>query len=365
MRTPPIAENIAAMAGYVPGEQPKGAGVVKLNTNENPYPPSPRVAEALAGFDAASLRRYPDPVASALRSRIAEIHGTRPECVFAGNGSDEILALATRCFVRRGGRAGAFTPTYSLYPVLAEIRDVEYVETPLAADFGWLEPRFAEGGAPDLFFLTNPNAPTGIAYPREKVAAFANSFQGVVLVDEAYVDFADDSCMALATAPGNSNVIVSRTLSKSFSLAGLRFGYCVGPEPLIEAMFKAKDSYNLDGVTQALALAALGDLDWMRANAGRIRAERARISSALVDMGWTCTDSQTNFVFARPPDGNAPAVFAALKAKNIFVRHFALPGISDYLRITIGTPAENDRLLEAIGDYRHSPDGDSQSSVVS
>lgn len=349
---PHIAENIASMAGYAPGEQPRGAGIVKLNTNENPYPPSPRVAEALARFAPSSLRRYPDPVAAAARERIAEIHGTRPECVFAGNGSDEVLSLAARCFVRRGGSIGAFTPTYSLYPVLAQIRDVAYAEAPLAADFGWRKPVFGTN-TPDLFFLTNPNAPTGIAYPRADVEAFARDFQGVVLIDEAYADFADGDCMALATAPDNRNVVVSRTLSKSFSLAGLRFGYCIGPEPLVSAMFKAKDSYNLDALTQALAIAALGDLDWMRANAAKIRRDRAALAAELDARGWLCTRSQANFVFARPPDGNAAAIFQALKARNVFVRHFALPGISEYLRITVGSPAENGALLAAIDAIAH------------
>lgn len=343
-----IAENIASMAGYTPGEQPRSRRVVKLNTNENPYPPSPKVAEALARFDAASLRRYPDPLATALRERIAEIHGTTPSRVFVGNGSDEVLALAARCFVRRGGAIGAFAPTYSLYPVLAEIRDVAYRETPLAEDFSWRQPQF-DGPAPDLFFLTNPNAPTGVAYPVETVRDFARSFDGTVLVDEAYADFAGADCMALATAADNKNVIVSRTLSKSFSLAGLRLGYCIGPEALVEAMFKAKDSYNVDGVAQALALAALDDLDWMRRNAEKIRAGRAWLSDALARLGWRLTPSRTNFVFARPPDGNAAAIAAALKAGGIYVRHFNIPGISDWLRITVGTPEENHALLEALG----------------
>lgn len=344
----PIAENIEAIAGYTPGEQPPaGTRVVKLNTNENPYPPSPLVAKALADIDCASLRRYPDPMVTAVRERIAKIHGTTPEHVFAGNGSDEVLALATRCFVRRGGSAGAFTPTYSLYPVLSGIRDVTYLETPLADDFSWRTPDFG-ATPPDLFFLTNPNAPTGIAYPAGEIRDFASSFPGTVLIDEAYVDFSDGSCMELATAPDNGNVVVSRTLSKSFSLAGLRFGYCVGPERLIEAMFKAKDSYNLDAITQRLALAALNDLEWMRANAANIRSERSRLSAALVARGWRCTPSQANFVFARPPSGDAARIFAALRAKGVYVRHFNLPRISDWLRITVGTPAENDALLAAL-----------------
>ena len=342
-----IAENIQSMAGYTPGEQPKGAGIVKLNTNENPNPPPPKVAEALAQIDHSFLRRYPDPVATALRSRIAELHGVPPAHVFVGNGSDEVLSLAVRCFVRRNGAVGAFTPTYSLYPVLSQIRDVAYAECPLGDDFSWRTPQFGTS-APDLFFLTNPNAPTGIAYPFEAVRDFARSFDGTVLIDEAYADFADSNCMALAADPSNANVVVSRTLSKSYSLAGLRMGYCVGPEPLIEAMFKAKDSYNLDFIAQALALAALNDQDWMRANAEKIRAERARLTEALSSRSWRCTPSQTNFVFARPPAGNAPEIFAALKEKRIFVRHFNLPGISEWLRITVGTPAENDAFLAAL-----------------
>ncbi len=339
-----IASHVAAMEGYVPGEQPKCRDIVKLNTNENPYPPSPAVARALAGFDYASLRRYPDPMGTALRTRIAEIHGCRPECVFVGNGSDEVLALATRAFVEDGGAVGCFDPTYSLYPVLSEIRHVACLRAPLNDDFSWRMPP-ADFMA-DLFFLTNPNAPTGIQYPKASVAAFCASFEGVVLIDEAYADFADDNCMDLATAPGNRNVIVSRTLSKSFSLAGIRTGYCVGPADLIDAMDKVKDSYNLDAVTQAVALAALNDLDWMRANAGKIRATRERVAAELAARGWTMTRSSTNFIFARPPDGDGRRVFESLRAKNIFVRFFtALP---DYVRISIGTDAEMDKLLAAL-----------------
>lgn len=345
---PKIAENIAVMSGYAPGEQPKRRDVVKLNTNENPYPPSPKVEEALNAFDSSMLRRYPDPMATALRERIAELHGTTPDHVFAGNGSDEVLALATRCFVRRGGAIGAFNPTYSLYPVLAQIRDVRYFEYPLGEDFGWRTPCFADGEEPELFFLTNPNAPTGIAYPVETVKEFAQSFDGTILIDEAYADFAESNCMALATADGNENIIVSRTLSKSFSLAGLRLGYCIGPVSLIEAMFKAKDSYNLDAVTQSLGLAALKDIDWMRGNAERIKRERMRLKGELEALGWECVPSQTNFLFGKPRGGGAAVILAELKERGIYIRHFNLPGISEWLRITVGTPQENDALLNAL-----------------
>ena len=341
-----VASHIASMEGYVPGEQPKCRDIVKLNTNENPYPPSPAVGRALADFDYASLRRYPDPMASDLRARVAAIHGCAVENVFVGNGSDEVLALATRAFVEDGGAVGCFDPTYSLYPVLSEIRHVACRRAPLNADFSWRTP--PADFAADLFFLTNPNAPTGISYPKAEIAAFCAAFDGVMLIDEAYADFAEDNCMDLATAPGNRNVIVSRTLSKSFSLAGIRTGYCVGPADLIDAMYKVKDSYNLDGVTQAVALAALNDLGWMRENAAKIKATRARVAEALRARGWTMTDSATNFLFARPPDGDGRRVFDGLRARNIFVRYFsALP---EYVRISIGTDDEMDRLLAALAE---------------
>jgi histidinol-phosphate aminotransferase len=332
------------MSGYVPGEQPKGGGIIKLNTNENPYPPSPRVGEALASFDYTRLRLYPDPLCAALRDRIAEIHSCPSECVFVGNGSDEVLALVTRAFVNDGGAVASFDPSYSLYPVLAEIRNVGWRRVPLADGFQWRDPVVDA----DVFFLTRPNAPTGIAYPKENVATFCGAFGGVVVIDEAYADFADDNCMDLATAPGNRNVIVSRTLSKSFSLAGIRAGYCVGPADLIDAMYKVKDSYNLDGVTQAIALAAVNDLDWMRGNAERIRATRGRVAAALLARGWSMTDSSANFLFARPPDGDARRVFDALRERRIFVRYFT--STPDRIRITIGTDAQMDAMLEALGD---------------
>ncbi len=341
-----IADNVNAMQGYTPGEQPKFADIIKLNTNENPYPPSPKVNEAIAQLSIDGLRRYPDPVAIAVRTRIAEMHGCPVDCVFAGNGSDEVLAVAIKCFTHDGGSIGCFYPTYSLYPVLAEIRNVSTKEIPLNDDFTWRTP--PSDYKPDLFFLTNPNAPTAIQYDKETIKDFCAKFDGVVLIDEAYADFAAYNCMDLATAEGNTNVIVSRTLSKSYSLAGLRFGYCVGPKELIDAMYKVKDSYNLNGITQPIALAALNDIEYMKSNTKKIISERTRMEQELAKLGWSFTQSQTNFIFARPPNGNAAEIFAMLKEKHIFVRYFSMPKISEYLRITIGTPEENNKLLEAL-----------------
>lgn len=337
-----ICKNIQSLEAYTPGEQPKDPGLIKLNTNENPYPPSPKVAEALKAFDAARLRLYPDPVFLALRQRIAEIHGCQIRQIFIGNGSDEILALCTRAFVENNGSIGYFVPSYSLYPVLAEIRGVEKRPVDLNADFTW---RMPNPYTASLFFMTNPNAPTSMMHGKASVAAFCKAFGGVVLLDEAYGDFADATCMELALAEENANTLVMRTFSKSFSLAGLRFGYVIGPETLIAALYKIKDSYNMDMLAQIVGLAALGDLPYMRENVRKIRATRERMTGELLRRGWRVCDSQTNFLFARPPDGDAKRVFEALKASKIFVRYFPAPATAEYLRITIGTDAQMDALL--------------------
>jgi len=352
-----IAGNIAALSPYVPGEQPKDAGAVKLNTNENAYPPSPKVAAALRAFDASALRRYPDPEFRALRARIAEIHGARPECVFVGNGSDEILSLAMRVFVEDGGAAASFSPTYSLYRTLAAIRGAKYTEVPLPEDFGWTDP--GDAGGADLFLLTNPNAPTSVLYPRAAVERFCASFPGTVLIDEAYADFSGATCADIAAAPGNRNTIVMRTFSKSFSLAGLRVGYCIGPEDGIEALYKAKDSYNVDALAQTLALAALDDLPWMRANARRTAAVRDMMAGELRRRGWDVPDSAANFIFARPAHRPAAEVFAALRERGIYVRHFPGPRTGDRLRITAGTPDEAAALLAALAGTDVPPGGPS------
>jgi len=340
-----ICKNVQALEAYTPGEQPKDPGIIKLNTNENPYPPSPKVAEALSAFDYARLRLYPDPVFMALRERLAEIHGCSVRQIFIGNGSDEILALCTRAFVENSGSVGCFVPSYSLYPVLTESRGVELRPVALNADFTW---RMPEGFGASLFFMTNPNAPTSMMYDKATVAAFCRAFDGVVLIDEAYGDFADETCMDLALAQGNANTLVMRTFSKSFSLAGMRFGYVIGPEELIGALYKIKDSYNMDMLAQVVGLAALSDLPYMRENVRKIRATRERLTRELRRRGWRVCDSQTNFLFARPPDGDARKVFEALKAAKIFVRYFPGAATGEYVRITVGTDPQADALLSLL-----------------
>jgi histidinol-phosphate aminotransferase len=338
-----IRESVRKMTAYTPGEQPADTQIVKLNTNENPYPPSPRVAQALRELDPERLRLYPDPVSMDLRKGIAALHGCGVESVFAGNGSDEILALCTRAYVEDRGSIGYFVPSYSLYPVLADIRVVEQRPVDLGPEFDWKMP---DSYSCSLFFLTNPNAPTAILYPPAQVMAFCERLPGVVVIDEAYVDFSRESCLALALE--RDNVLVVRTLSKSYSLAGLRVGYAVGHPDLVAAMYKLKDSYNLDRLSQALALAAISDQAHMRMNVGKIKTTRRRLSEALAGLGFVVYPSESNFVWARPAGKSAGEVFEALRRQRILVRYFPGGRTGDFLRITVGTDAEADRLIAAL-----------------
>ena len=339
-----IRKSVRTLEAYTPGEQLRRPGLIKLNTNENPYPPSPWVAEALTALPLETLRLYPDPVSTGLRQTIADLHEVKLDQVFAGNGSDEILALCTRAFVEDDGTIGYFMPSYSLYPVLAAIRAVPGVACGLTDSFEW-PARDPEPAS--LFFLANPNAPTSMLFPKTKVSAFCKRFSGVVLVDEAYVDFARESCMDLAkTMP---NVLVMRTLSKSYSLAGIRCGYVVGPETLISALFKIKDSYNLNRLTQVAAMAALKDQATMRDNAERIKATRNRLSAELEKLGFAVCPSEANFLWAKPAGQDARALFEALKAEGILIRHFPGERTGEYVRITVGTDEDVDRLLQVLG----------------
>jgi histidinol-phosphate aminotransferase len=341
-----LRKNIEAMAGYTPGEQPApGDRVIKLNTNENPYPPSPRVVEAVRALDPDRLRRYPDPMANRVRDLVGRMFGVRRENVLCGNGSDELLTLVTRAFVGPGERMAYPTPTYSLYPVLAEIEGAVALEIPTLDNFATPLEALTLADA-RLLILCNPNAPTGVFTPPEAVADLADRFKGVVVVDEAYVDFAPTDCMRLATE--RPNVLVLRTLSKSYSLAGLRFGYAVGAAPLIAGLEKVKDSYNVDAISIELALAALGDQAWMQTHVAKIRSQREHLAAGLAELGFEVTPSEANFILARAPGGKAEDLYKALKARGILVRYWNLPRLADKLRITVGTPAENDALLSAL-----------------
>ena len=340
----PIRKSVQALHAYTPGEQPKGDGIVKLNTNENPWLCSPEVHDILREIDVSMLAKYPDPVCTEVRKVIAENHTVGLGNVFAGNGSDEVLALCIRAFVERnGGSVGFFDPSYSLYPVLANIEDVETRPVELDENFGWQMPENYECS---LFFITNPNAPTSLLFPKDRIEAFVKDFNGVVVIDEAYVDFASENCMELATK--YNNVLVTRTLSKSYALAGIRFGYCVGDKDLIDALYKIKDSYNVNRLTQEIARVALLDQGTMEAITTAIKNSRTLMTQELQALGFNVLPSETNFLWTKPPKPGAQKIFEALKKQNIYVRWFDGDRTRDYLRITIGTDAQTMSLVEAL-----------------
>jgi len=344
--------NVEAMTGYVPGEQPApesltGAKVVKLNTNENPYPPSPEVIEAARRAADETLRLYPDPTARCLRDAASRAYGFPAEWIVAGNGSDELLAMLLRACAPEGARVAYPVPTYSLYRTLVRAQGAREVEIPWAEGYGIPE-GLASAGA-RLVFLCRPNAPTGTMVPVDDVRALARSLDCVLCVDEAYVDFADsedDNCLELVRE--FDNVVVLRTLSKSFSLAGARVGLGFAKPALVEALAKVKDSYNLNRMSLAVGAAALDDIDHMRGNATRIRKTRARLAERLAELGFDVLPSQANFVFARIGHPRSRELYEALKAQGILVRYFDQEDVREGLRITVGADAEVDALLDAL-----------------
>jgi histidinol-phosphate aminotransferase len=337
---------------YVPGEQPKIAGLIKLNTNENPYPPSPRVLRAVKEATDDRLRLYPNPTAQPLRERLAELHGCAAGNVIVGNGSDELLAMAVRAFVEPGeGIVQFFTPSYSLYPTLAAIHGAKMNSVPLRADFtmpGVSELRRGKewNFRAALTFITTPNAPSGRAIATADLDSLCAAQKGVVILDEAYVDFAKENAMALATK--YPNVLVSRTFSKAYSLCFQRVGYMVGNPELIQALDKIRDSYNVNGLGQAAALATLDDLDYYRRNFERIVATREKLSAELRKLGFEVLPSDTNFIFAKPPQFPAQQWLEKLRENNVLVRWFKYPETRSYLRITIGTEREMRITLQTI-----------------
>jgi histidinol-phosphate aminotransferase len=337
-------ENIEKLAGYKPGFQPSGENVVKLNTNENPYPPSPAVLEALAGIGAEQLRRYPDPAGSAFRQAAAELNGVGPECVMCCNGGDEALSIAFRAFCD-GGRAVAYpVPTYSLYRVLAGLQGCEAVEEPFDAEFN-LPPRLAAAGAA-MVIVCNPNAPSGTFVSVEEIASLADEIPGILLVDEAYVDFAGRNCSPLIGE--FDNVIILRSMSKGYSLAGLRFGYMIAAPGIIEGLSKVKDSYNVDAVALALATAAIGDRRHFAGNVAKVKRSRGELSRRLEELKFKVTPSSANFILAEPKDFPARGLYDALAGRSIYVRYFDEDGLDDKLRITVGTDRQNAALVAAL-----------------
>lgn len=345
---------------YVPGEQPKIKGLIKLNTNENPYPPSPKVLRSVKAAVDGRLRLYPNPTAQTLRERLARLHGCKPENLIVGNGSDELLAMAVRAFVEpadaRGGSADRkatvqfFHPSYSLYPVLAEIHGSQVNAVPLSANFdlptlGELKRGRQWDFGAALTLVTTPNAPSGRGYLRTQLEGLCQAQRGVVVLDEAYVDFAEENAMPLALK--FPHVLVARTFSKAYSLCFQRVGYFVGHADLISALQKIRDSYNVNGLGQVAALATLDDLPFYRANFRQIIGTREQLSRELAALGFEVFPSQTNFIFARPPQFPAQDWLQLLRDRKVLVRWFSSPSVRDYLRITIGTPAQARALVQA------------------
>ena len=354
---------------YVYGEQPKIKGLIKLNTNENPYPPSPKVLAAVKAAVDGRLRKYPSPTAQALREKLAKLHRCHADNIIVGNGSDELLAMATRCFVepvlgrdtrpRVSADAPAgrpyqiiqyFNPSYSLYPVLADIHGATKNPVALKPDFGL--PSVAElkrGGVwrfdAALTYVTTPNAPSGRGYKTSELEKLCRAQKGVVVLDETYVDFAEENAMKLAMK--YPHVLVARTFSKSYSLCFQRVGYFVGHPELIAALHKIRDSYNVNGLGQVAAEATLDDLPYYRATFRKIIVTREWLSRELTKLGFRVFPSQTNFILAQPPRLAAHEWQHELRKCKVLVRWFNFPEVKKYLRITIGNPAEAQALVKA------------------
>ncbi len=330
------------MAGYAPGEQPKEPNIIKLNTNENPYPPAPGVAKALAAFDSSRLRLYPDPLCAAVRAGIAVMTGYSPDNIIAGNGSDDLLTIITSCFTDAVRPMVCFEPTYSLYPTLAALQGAKCVQIPLTDSFDIPEDTLRQAEEANLFIIARPNAPTGNIFPKSVMEKICAEFHGIVVIDEAYADFSRDNCMDFVK--NYPNVIVMRTFSKSRSLAGLRFGYAVAHPKIIEGMVKMKDSYNVPMLTQKLALAALWEKSYFDTCIARVKTNREVLSIGLKELNFNVLPSEANFVFAAPPK-NAKNYFLDLKRRNILVRYFPTARTCSYVRITVGSIEEISALL--------------------
>jgi histidinol-phosphate aminotransferase len=340
-------ENVEKAKGYEPGFQPSQTDeVLKLNTNENPYPPSPKVLKVLAEITPEQFRRYPDPQGNTFRQAAAEINGIQPDCIMCCNGGDELLSIAVRAFCDENRPVAYPVPTYSLYPVLANIQNCKAIEIPFDNEFN-LPAKLAVTGAA-LTIICNPNAPTGTFINVGELTSLADELKGVLLIDEAYVDFAEANCTTLVK--DFDNVIILRSMSKGYSLAGLRFGYAIAQPDLISGLMKLKDSYNVDAVAIAVATAAIKDKQYFKENTEKIKEDRKKLIEQLRTLDFEVADSFTNFVMAKSKNGKANEIYDKLVQRGIYIRYFDLPGIDDKLRITVGTKEQNQKLLSALKD---------------
>jgi histidinol-phosphate aminotransferase len=345
---PSVRAEIAALAGYVPGEQPQGGKWIKLNTNENPYAPSPAVARAITATAAGrTLAKYPDPLATVFRMRAAEILGVDPDWIICGNGSDDLLTILVRTFVGAGECLRMPYPSYILYRTLAGIHGATCDEFHYSPDWaladGFAAPQTAAGGDVKLAIIANPNSPSGTLLPPARIKELADRLPCALVVDEAYGDFADKHCLDLVRQ--NDRVIVTRSLSKSYALAGLRFGFAVAQPHVIEQLLKVKDSYNCDALSIAAATAAIDDQAWLAENRAKIIATRRRLTDAMRGLGYDAVESQANFVWCTHPSRPHKPVYEALKQQGVLIRFMNYAGWGDGLRITVGTDDEIDAFL--------------------
>jgi len=351
-RTNLIRTNIVQASGYIPGEQPTDSITIKLNTNENPYPPSPHAIEAIREVTPEQLRRYPNPNARPFREAAARVHGLPDDWIMTFNGGDELLSVIIRACATESDAVAYFEPSYSLYPVLTDIHGSQKLVLPYQIEgTNWSFPKDIEKTKAALLMIVNPNAPSGHLGSIQDLAHIAENFRGVVLIDEAYVDFAVES--ALPLVHNHANIIILRTMSKGYSLAGLRFGYAISQPSLLKEIEKVRDSYPCDAVSIAASTAAIQDQEYAQSTWQRVKAERQRLSQALEEMGFSLPRSEANFLLAELPQraksaDSAQHVYESLKAKHILVRFWDLPVLRDKLRITVGTPEQNNLLLKEL-----------------
>jgi len=340
---------IDAMTGYVPGEQPKsGIKVIKLNTNENPYPPSPKAIAALQNIDGDALRRYPDPFAHEFCQAVSEVMGVPADWVIVGNGSDDVLNILIRACAEGVERKVVYPmPTYVLYRTLSAMQPADVVEVPYGDDFQLpIDQLVAANGA--VTFIASPNSPSGHVVPLDDLRQLARRVSGIVAIDEAYVDFADGSALELVRE--FDNVIVLRTLSKGYSLAGLRLGFGIANPQLLAGLFKVKDSYNIDAIAISMGTAAMRDQSYKQDCAEKVKISRSQLTKDLRNLGFKVFESHGNFVLATPSKGNAAEIYLKLKELGVLVRYFNQEGLADKLRITVGTDEQNQALIKALGN---------------
>ncbi|AFY31042.1 histidinol-phosphate transaminase [Calothrix sp. PCC 7507] len=346
--------HVDAMASYVPGEQPpRGTQIIKLNSNENPYPPSPVALAVLQNIDGERLRRYPEPFGEEFRQAASQVLGVPHDWIIVGNGSDELLNVVIRACAEPGRKVVYPMPTYVLYRTLTEAQAADITEIPYHEDYSFpLEELIAADGC--VTFIASPNSPSGHVVSINDLRKLASQLSGVLVIDEAYTDFAQENALALVEE--FENIIAIRTLSKGYSLAGLRLGFGVANPKLLQGLFKVKDSYNIDAIACAVGAAAITDQAYKNACVDKIKASRTQLATDLKKLGFRVWDSQTNFLLVQPPQRNAEYLYQKLKEQKILIRYFKQPELEDKLRITVGTDEQNHTLVQALSNLLETGD---------